>query len=170
MALVEAGDEERLGLAVGAGNPDVALAARFPLLERERAAVGRPPESVAAPHPPQWYAPLPHDGTLTDLSRWWEQFNDPLLVELIEAAQTVSPTVAAAGSRIGDARAYRLVREHFAFLAAIVRAQEGSIVKTVGDAVMAAFADPAAGVRAALAVQARVAAFNAAHQAAATDR
>jgi class 3 adenylate cyclase len=67
--------------------------------------------------------------------------------------------------RIGDARAYRLVREHFAFLAEIVRMEEGSIVKTVGDAVMAAFADPAAGVRAALAVQERVAAFNAAHQA-----
>jgi class 3 adenylate cyclase len=68
--------------------------------------------------------------------------------------------------RIGDARAYNLVREHFAFLGDIVRAAEGAIIKTVGDAVMAAFPDPAAAVRAALAVQQRVAAFNAAHAAA----
>lgn len=69
--------------------------------------------------------------------------------------------------RIGDARAYHLVREHFAFLAEIVREEEGAIVKTVGDAVMAAFADPAAAVRAALAVQGRVAVFNRSHDAAA---
>src|SRR3546814_1399467 len=69
--------------------------------------------------------------------------------------------------RIGDARAYHLVREHFAFLAEIVREQDGAIVKTVGDAVMAAFADPAAAVRAALAVQERVAGFNRSHDAAA---
>ena len=68
--------------------------------------------------------------------------------------------------RMGDARAYHLVREHFAFLGDIVRAEEGAIIKTVGDAVMAAFPDPAAAVRAALAVQQRVAAFNAAHAAA----
>ena len=62
--------------------------------------------------------------------------------------------------RIGDARAYHLVREHFAFLGDIVRVEEGAVVKTVGDAVMAAFPDPAAATRAALAVQKRVAAFN----------
>ncbi len=63
--------------------------------------------------------------------------------------------------RIGDAAAYRLVREHFAFLAATVRSNDGAIVKTIGDAIMAAFPNPADGVRAALAVQAGVAAFNA---------
>ena len=65
--------------------------------------------------------------------------------------------------RIGDAAAYHLVRDHFAFLAAEVRASEGAIVKTIGDAVMAAFAEPAAAVRAALAIQAHVAKFNAEH-------
>jgi class 3 adenylate cyclase len=65
--------------------------------------------------------------------------------------------------RIGDAAAYHLVRDHFAFLAAEVRACEGAIVKTIGDAVMAAFAEPAAAVKAALAIQKHVAAFNAAH-------
>ncbi len=63
-------------------------------------------------------------------------------------------------ARIGDAAAYRLVREHFAFLADQVREHDGGIVKTIGDAVMAAFPDPAQAVRAALAVQRSVAQFN----------
>jgi class 3 adenylate cyclase len=65
--------------------------------------------------------------------------------------------------RIGDAAAYHLVRDHFAFLAAEVRESEGAIVKTIGDAVMAAFAEPAAAVKAALAIQSHVAKFNAEH-------
>ncbi|MBI3709059.1 MAG: hypothetical protein HY246_15480 [Proteobacteria bacterium] len=63
-------------------------------------------------------------------------------------------------SRIGDARAYQLVREHFAYLAAAIRNHDGAIVKTIGDAVMAAFSDPADAVRAALEVQRNVARFN----------
>jgi NodT family efflux transporter outer membrane factor (OMF) lipoprotein len=70
-------------------------------------AVPRPPESVNASAPPQWYAPLPHNGTLTDLTSWWQQFNDPLLIELIGAAQTASPTVATAAANIAQARASR---------------------------------------------------------------
>jgi class 3 adenylate cyclase len=65
--------------------------------------------------------------------------------------------------RIGDAAAYHLVRDHFAFLAEQVRVHEGAIVKTIGDAVMAAFADPVDAVKAALAIQGRVARFNADH-------
>ena len=66
---------------------------------------------------------------------------------------------------IGDAAAYGLVREHFAYLAGIVREHDGAIVKTIGDAVMAAFHEPLQGLRAAIAMQQRVAAFNAAHRA-----
>jgi len=65
--------------------------------------------------------------------------------------------------RVGDAGAYRLVREHFAFLAETVRRHDGAIVKTIGDAVMAAFGDPAKAVRAAIAIQSRVEGFNARH-------
>jgi class 3 adenylate cyclase len=65
--------------------------------------------------------------------------------------------------RIGDAAAYHLVRDHFAFLAGQIRENEGAIVKTIGDAVMAAFLAPSAAVKAALAIQKRVAEFNAAH-------
>jgi class 3 adenylate cyclase len=62
---------------------------------------------------------------------------------------------------VGDAAAYRLVRAHFAYLAAIVREHDGAVVKTIGDAVMAAFHDPLQALRAAIAMQERVAAFNA---------
>ena len=62
--------------------------------------------------------------------------------------------------RIGDAAAYRLVRNHFAFLTKVVRAYEGTVVKTIGDAVMAAFSDDRQAVAAALAIQRRVQAFN----------
>jgi class 3 adenylate cyclase len=65
--------------------------------------------------------------------------------------------------KVGDARAYHLVRDHFAFLAAIIRENDGAIVKTIGDAVMAAFADPAKAVRASIAIQRQVARFNAEH-------
>lgn len=61
---------------------------------------------------------------------------------------------------IGDAAAYHLVREHFAYLGGIVREHDGCIVKTIGDAVMAAFADPALAVKAAIAMQERVAELN----------
>ena len=62
--------------------------------------------------------------------------------------------------KVGDAAAYGLVREHFAFLARIVREHDGAIVKTIGDAIMAAFHDPADALRAALAAQRTVADFN----------
>jgi class 3 adenylate cyclase len=61
---------------------------------------------------------------------------------------------------IGDASAYHLVRDHFAFMAKVIREHDGAIVKTIGDAVMAAFVSPAEAVRAAIGIQRQVAAFN----------
>lgn len=58
--------------------------------------------------------------------------------------------------RVGDAAAYNMVRAHFALLAAVVRDHDGAVVKTIGDAVMASFSDPAQAVRAALAMQAQI--------------
>ena len=43
---------------------------------------------------------------------------------------------------LGDAPAYNLVRDHFSFLADRVQRNHGFVVKTVGDAVMAAFSRP----------------------------
>ena len=61
---------------------------------------------------------------------------------------------------LGDASAYRLVRDHFAFLSERIARHHGAIVKTVGDAVMAVFHDPADAVRAVLSIQDEVANFN----------
>ena len=65
--------------------------------------------------------------------------------------------------RVGDAAAFNTVRDHFAFLASIVRDHDGAVVKTIGDAVMASFGDPADAVKAALAMQDRIAGFNRDH-------
>jgi outer membrane protein, multidrug efflux system len=67
-----------------------------------------PPAAVLAAAPAQWHAQLPHGGALTDLTRWWQQQGDALLVELIDAAQAVSPTIASAQSRTEQARAARV--------------------------------------------------------------
>lgn len=56
----------------------------------------------------RWQAPLPHAGQPTDLVRWWSQFDDPVLVRLIDAAQAASPTLASAQARIAQARATRV--------------------------------------------------------------
>ena len=58
--------------------------------------------------PAQWYAPLPHAGQVTTLAEWWRQFDDPVLVQLIEGAQAVSPTLATATARIEQARSTRV--------------------------------------------------------------
>jgi class 3 adenylate cyclase len=63
-------------------------------------------------------------------------------------------------NRVGDARAYGVVREHYAVLTRAVREHDGCVVKTIGDAVMAAFTDPAAALDAALAIRDEIAAFN----------
>ncbi|RSZ56026.1 efflux transporter outer membrane subunit [Massilia atriviolacea] len=67
-----------------------------------------PPTRTEAPVPPQWQTPLPHNGSLTDLANWWREQGDPLLAQLVEAAQTASPNVATARSRIVQSRADRV--------------------------------------------------------------
>ena len=54
--------------------------------------------------PATWQAALPHDGNITNLTNWWQQFNDPLLVQLIESAQNVSADIASAKARIVEAQ------------------------------------------------------------------
>jgi NodT family efflux transporter outer membrane factor (OMF) lipoprotein len=71
-------------------------------------ALSAPPAKVDAAAPPQWQAPLPHNGNLTDLNSWWRNQGDPLLVQLIDAAQAASPTLASARSRIAQSRAERV--------------------------------------------------------------
>ena len=56
--------------------------------------------------------------------------------------------------REGDLAAYRLVQDHFAALKQVVRSHSGAVIKTMGDAVMAAFPSGNDGTAAAIAMMA----------------
>jgi len=52
--------------------------------------------------------------------------------------------------KVGDVNAYFLVRQHFDILNRVIQKRAGTIVKTIGDAVMAGFEHPQDAVRAAI--------------------
>jgi len=81
------------------------LAAPAALLVLSACANIMPPAQVPMVVAPAWQAPLPHQGSVTALSDWWQRQGDALLLELIEAAQAVNPSVAQAQARIASARA-----------------------------------------------------------------
>lgn len=60
---------------------------------------------------------------------------------------------------IGDARAFAVVRDHFVLLRATAAAHGGTVVKTIGDAVMAAFYDAPSALKAGFAMQRAFAAW-----------
>ena len=64
--------------------------------------------------------------------------------------------------RIGDLNALALVQQHFERLTDVTVRHDGAIIKTLGDAVMAAFMKPVDAVKAALAMRSEIARFNAA--------
>ncbi len=61
---------------------------------------------------------------------------------------------------MGDAPAYGRVRRHFAWLFDIIGANDGAIVKTIGDSVMAVFQSPEDALSAAINMQKSVGEFN----------
>jgi class 3 adenylate cyclase len=63
--------------------------------------------------------------------------------------------------RIGDMKAFDLVRLHFGYLRDSISSNSGALVKTIGDAVMASFHDPLDALRAAMDMQAQIGRFNA---------
>lgn len=63
--------------------------------------------------------------------------------------------------RIGDLNAFALVQQHFDRLQEVTVRHNGAIIKTIGDAVMAAFLKPQDAVQAALDMRGEIAAFNA---------
>jgi class 3 adenylate cyclase len=67
--------------------------------------------------------------------------------------------------RVGDAPAYGQVRRHFDFMLEWIHASRGTLVKTIGDAVMAVFPEPRLGLQAALDIQRHVGSFNKEHAA-----
>ena len=62
--------------------------------------------------------------------------------------------------RIGDLNAFALVQRHFDLLQDVVTRHNGAIIKTIGDAVMATFLEPADAVAAALSMRNEIEAFN----------
>jgi class 3 adenylate cyclase len=62
--------------------------------------------------------------------------------------------------RIGDLNAFALVQQHFDLLQDVVTRHNGAIIKTIGDAVMATFLEPADAVAAALSMRDEIETFN----------
>jgi class 3 adenylate cyclase len=62
--------------------------------------------------------------------------------------------------QMGDLNAFALVQQHFDRLQDVTLRHNGAVIKTIGDAVMAAFLEPADAVAAALAMRSEIAAFN----------
>ena len=60
------------------------------------------PDPAAASH---WYAALPHGGSTGALTRWWAQFDDPLLAEFIDEAQRDNPELNQSLARLAQSRA-----------------------------------------------------------------
>jgi len=68
-------------------------------------AVGPTYQAPATDAPSSWMAKLPHEGQSTGLTQWWAQFGDSTLTQLIEQADSASPTLEQAAARIRQARA-----------------------------------------------------------------
>jgi len=62
--------------------------------------------------------------------------------------------------RIGDLKAFSLVQQHFERLLHVVVSNNGAVIKTIGDAVMAAFERPSDAVRSGIAMQEEIRQFN----------
>lgn len=56
------------------------------------------------PVPESWQAPKPHQANNENLLDWWQQFDDPVLTELVSLAENDSPTLEQAYASIVQAR------------------------------------------------------------------
>lgn len=99
----------------------------------------RPPAQIEAPVPPAWQtalpdaaATLPHAGSQASLAQWWQGVGDPLLAELIDAAQAASPNLASAAARMSEARAARVQAG-----AALLPTLDGSLTASRGNSMSA---------------------------------
>ena len=68
--------------------------------------------------PAKWQATLPHEGSQENLTQFWQQFQDPLLLSLIGAAEKESATLATAKARIAQARS-KLAQANAALIPAV---------------------------------------------------
>ena len=86
--------------------------------------------------------------------------NESLLIRQVTILFTDLAGSTALYSQRGDSQAYSLVRQHFDFLFEIVDQYNGAVIKTIGDAIMATFTSADDGLKAAIAMQARMQNFN----------
>ncbi len=91
-------------------------------------ALNLPPKTVPLQVSPQWQAPLPHQGQLSSLRGWWQSQGDPLLLDLLDAAQDASASVAQAEARLQSARANQTAAR-----AALLPRVDGSLATSRGQ-------------------------------------
>jgi len=115
----------------------------------------------------EWYTDAVTAAEVTALQHFRDLFSDEVLrpgedigIQGITILFSDLVGSTAMYNRWGDAASYALVRKQFEILQRIVRANGGGLVKTIGDAIMAAFVDPANAVSAAWAIQKEVDIFN----------
>lgn len=58
--------------------------------------------------PARWQATLPHGGDISNLNEFWQRYPDPILLEMIGAAQQNAPTLVTATANLAEARANRV--------------------------------------------------------------
>lgn len=99
-----------------------------------------PPDTrTPAVAPAGWSAPLPHAGSADALVDWWSRFDDPLLVQLVDAAQRTHPTLEQAALRIAEARANARIAR-----AALAPALDANASLSRGNTLLIAAGSPAA--------------------------
>lgn len=108
----------------------------------------------------RWERDILHPGELFCLPEFQRLFSRDCLntgVQLDLGNQTILFTDIVGSTKfyqeVGDAAAFATVMEHFEALTAIIRKHDGAIIKTIGDAVMAAFHTPENCLRAAAEAQ-----------------
>jgi class 3 adenylate cyclase len=125
-----------------------------------------PPALVARP-PPLHFAPYLSGKRLLTTQTFRDLFrsevtrgSEGLSVKDISLLFTDLKGSTALYDRIGDLNAFALVQQHFDRLQNVTVRHNGAIIKTIGDAVMAAFLKPADAVQAALDMRSEIASFN----------
>lgn len=133
---------------------------RLPASGRWRVASGLKTPAVLRLESPQGRGDIVTAALVTSLQAFRDMFSSEVLSPGVDLAvrQIVVLFSDLKGSTTlyrerGDAPSYAAVRDHFGFLRDIVRERGGGIVKTIGDAIMAVFPDPADALSAALQVQ-----------------
>lgn len=108
----------------------------------------------------RWSDDALRPATLFTLSDFHDLFSDQLLnvdVQLSVGEQTILFTDMVGSTHFyeskGDSWAFAEIKKHFSDIGVEVARNRGAVIKTIGDAVMAAFPDPVDALRAARAIQ-----------------